>query len=136
MPRKKQRLYRAYVLGQSDLEPNCVFAGPDLAFAQREVDSHLRSWVTSHSVETKPTIWIELNGCLKVYEAWIERRRVRNTQTGEVFLETPVQFWRDDLLRFGDGELKETPMRIEWFAHLSAAYEELEPLLNPKMVRH
>ena len=134
MPRKKQKLYRVYILGQCDPEPQCVFAGPDQAFAEREADAYLRSWLTSHSVEAEPTVWVEFNFTRKVYEAWIERRRAQDVHTGEVFLETPVQGWLDELYRYGEGDLKETPMRTEWFAHLSGEYLVLEPLINPSMI--
>jgi hypothetical protein len=136
MPRRRQRLYRVYLQGQGDLERQCVFTSPDQSFAEREADHHLRSWVTSHSVEAEPTIWIEFDFCLKVYEAWTERRRVEDLKTGDVFLETPIQFWREELRRWGNNELKETPMRTEWFNPLLGEYEELEPLVNSKMYRN
>jgi hypothetical protein len=135
MPHKRQPpLYRVYVLGQHDDEPRCVFTDANADLAQREADAHLRSWVTSHSTECAPTAWVEFDFKRTVYEAWIERRRLRDPQTKQTFIETPVQFWDDELDHLRKGA--DSPVRTEWFAQHLSHWETLEPLVNPEMARN
>ena len=118
--------------GQAD--PVCLQSGPDQATIERAAHSALRSWFTSHSTVGEPTIYVENWVGLRVYDAWIQRRRVRHVPTGETRVETPAQFWTDELRGWGDTEQTDAPYRMghPLFDHPSEyECELLEPLVNP-----
>ena len=70
----------------------------------------LRSWVTGHSAMLEPLVWVENEAGTRIYEAWLERRRVELVAMGLVFVETPIQFWSDELRWFRNGQQKDAPL--------------------------